>query len=303
MSLPLYKIKEDLLLIYFVDRYMLLYLKILIVFVTTVSFYVFYYLIFPKFRKTLLVFDSNNIIFLSWLFTTVLLSTIVTLKHYAGNNSTLLFKILIQTIVFSIIPTFNFVVKPYLFTVFNKKWRDLNLEKILPNEDKNTRVYTSEVANAFALGIAGFGKIIIVGNELINSMNKINLKGILFHELAHHKYKHVKKVYLLTFIVSFLISSVLVLTQYYFRQYVHISIIVALNGALYGLLIYYSMGFQKKMEFEADKFAASEIGINEYISTLYRLNNIKNGSLEGKSLTHPTLTERVEYLNEINERL
>ena len=281
---------------------MFLYIKILIVLATTIFFYITYYLIFPKIRKKLIVFDSNNIIFLSWLFTTLLLSLIVTIKHYIDNNS-LIFKILIQTIVFSIIPTFNFVIKPYLFSLFNKKSRDLNLEKILINSDENTKVYISEIANAFALGVAGFGKIVIIGNELINSMNKINLKGILFHELAHHKYKHVKKIYLFTFIVSFLISSILILTQHYFRPYVHISIIVTLNGALYGLLMYYSMSFQKKMEYEADKFAADKIGTSEYINTLKKLNDIKNGSLEKKSLTHPTLGERIEHLNKTNEIL
>ncbi len=281
---------------------MSLYLKIIIVFVTTVLFYTFYYLIFPKFRKRLIVFDSNNIVFISWVFTTILLSIIVTIKHYSESD-TLIFKILIQTIVFSIIPTFNFVIKPYLFSFFNKKNRDKSLEKILPKGDKNTRIYISEVTNAFALGVAGYGKIIIIGKELINSMNNINIKGILFHELAHHKFKHVRKIYSLTFIVSFVISSILILTQHYFRPYVHISIIVTLNGALYGLLMYYSMSFQKKMEYNADKFAADNVGTNDYIDTLNTLNQIKNGSLEKKSLTHPTLTERIEHLNKSNEIL
>lgn len=276
---------------------MTLFLKLFITLTITAFFYVGYYFLLPKLRKRKVALDSKKIILLSWLFSTLLISIIVIIKHYINNNS-LIFKIFIQTLMFSIIPTFNFVIKPYFLSFFNKKKRDLSLEKNLYPIDNRIKVYNSEITNAFALGVAGFGKVIVIGDELKKSLDEVSLKGILFHEYAHHKFKHVNKIYSYTFIVSFVISVIIILTQHYFKSHVHMSIIVMLNGALYGLLIYYSLGLQKKMEYEADKYAASKIGNNKYVDTLKTLNKIKNGSLEKKSATHPTLDQRIVKIYE-----
>jgi Zn-dependent protease with chaperone function len=222
---------------------------------------------------------------------------IIVIKHYVDSN-TLLVRITIQTLFFSILPTFGFVIKPYLFSYFHKKQRDLSLEKLLLTVDKKINIFTSEVTNAFALGITGSGKIIILGNELKKYLDEDSLRGILYHEIGHHKNDHLYKMYLYTFIVSFVSSVFITITQHFFRDYVHMSIIVTLNGTFYGVLGYYALIFQKKMEFQADAYAVSIVGSEKYITALKKLNEIKDGQMNKKSTTHPTLSERINHINE-----
>tara|TARA_R110002124_G_scaffold286062_2_gene465811 strand:- start:161 stop:997 length:837 start_codon:yes stop_codon:yes gene_type:complete len=277
---------------------MSIYLQILTVFFITIVLHIFYLIIIPKIRKKKLLFESYNTIFIGWLFSFLLISLIVVFKHYVDND-TMLFNIFIQTFILFVIPTFNFVIKPYLLSIRFSKKRDLNLEKILEKRNRRIKVYSSEITNAFAMGVTGFGKIIIIGNSLKQFLETKNIEGIILHEYAHHKYKHLHRLYLYTFIVSFLVSSILILANHYLREYIHPAMIVGFCGALYGLFIYYITGFQKKMEYEADSYAAKEIGSNLYIQTLKKLNDIKNGSLEKKSITHPLLSERIKNLNGI----
>jgi Zn-dependent protease with chaperone function len=61
------------------------------------------------------------------------------------------------------------------------------------------------------------------------------------------------------------------------------------DGCLAGLL-------QKRLEYQADKFAAESVGRNTYAETLQNLNIATNRGLEKESLSYPTLFNRIRYV-------
>jgi Zn-dependent protease with chaperone function len=48
------------------------------------------------------------------------------------------------------------------------------------------------------------------------------------------------------------------------------------------------------MEYEADTFAAKQVGKEAYISFLLRLDQLTEGMLSRKTTTHPILSDRIK---------
>jgi len=56
--------------------------------------------------------------------------------------------------------------------------------------------------NAYATGIIPFYKIIIIGDNLKEKLNKAQLKAIIYHEIGHHENKHMLKLYFINVVLQ-----------------------------------------------------------------------------------------------------
>ncbi len=276
-----------------------LFIVLLTVNTVITTLHIFWYSYWYFFKRKMLV-DSKHIVLISWLFVCFCCSIISSISYYIDSSS-LIFYIIFQTLMFSVIPTFNFVFKPIFYALLHKGERDDGLENVFKRHGgSSVKVFISKISNAFAMGVTGYGKVIIIGRDLKENLGEDDLKSILFHELGHHKYHHLLKIYFYTLIISFLAAILSVLSEYFFEEYVYEVVLVGLNGFLYGLLMYYSLAFQKRMEYQADLYAVSVVGSKSYENALIRLNEYKNGRLEKKSITHPTLSQRIKNIHENN---
>ncbi|MGY0408045.1 MAG: M48 family metalloprotease, partial [Polaribacter sp.] len=105
----------------------------------------------------------------------------------------------------SIIVSYWFIINPLKYIFRPKKFtRDEALEKEIKLEGYPFKIYFTNIIvnNAFATGILPFYKIIIVGNNLKEKLSKIELKAVIYHEIGHHKNKHILKLFFVNVIVQ-----------------------------------------------------------------------------------------------------
>jgi Zn-dependent protease with chaperone function len=124
------------------------------------------------------------------------------------------------------------------------------------------------------------------------------IHGLLFHEVGHLKKNHLLELYIGTFFccLVYFVSFKLLL------PFINLSSIpglyVGLNGGFLGVLLIVIPGLmQRKMEYEADKFAADHIGADKYISVLQKLDDLTEGGVSRGGINYPTLKQRINFIN------
>ncbi|MDD5320237.1 MAG: M48 family metallopeptidase [Methylococcales bacterium] len=137
--------------------------------------------------------------------------------------------------------------------------------------------------NAYFTGL-GNNKRIVFFDNLINSLEDEELEAVLAHELGHFKCKHVIKMLIATAIMSLIGFGVLgwLIDQDWFYTGLGLAIEQKSNAAALLLFMLVSSTFtffmqpvsayfQRKFEFEADDFAASNAKASKMISGLVKL--------------------------------
>lgn len=75
---------------------------------------------------------------------------------------------------------------------------------------------------------------------------------------------------------------------------------IALQGGVWGgLLVVTSQLVQRKLEYQADLFAAKMVGKRAYAQTLTRLNELTGGGLEKKAINYPSLRKRIQHVQQV----
>jgi Zn-dependent protease with chaperone function len=185
---------------------------------------------------------------------------------------------------------------------------------ILPNQEliddveknigKRVNIYiiNKNIINAFAMGAVPFSEIILIGKVIHSQLNEQELKAILYHEVGHLQLKHLQKMYLVSLVIVcgwFCSHSFLV---HHFEQANAASngLKVALHASFWYALLYVITGFtQRKLEYEADIYAAKRVGKAIFKEMLLKMNEITNGGLTIKSIHYPTLNQRLSNVDTI----
>jgi STE24 endopeptidase len=166
--------------------------------------------------------------------------------------------------------------------------------------------------NAYFTGL-GNNKRIVFFDTLVSSLDEEELEAVLAHELGHFKRKHVIKMLVATSVMSLISLAILgwlINQQWFFSG---LGVEQASNAA--ALLLFMlvspvftffmqpvSAYFQRKFEFEADDFAASNAKATKMISGLVKLYEENANTLTPDPLysafhySHPPAAIRIAHL-------
>jgi len=166
--------------------------------------------------------------------------------------------------------------------------------------------------NAYFTGL-GNNKRIVFFDNLVNSLEEEELEAVLAHELGHFKCKHVIKMLIATSIMSLISLAILgwLINEPWF--YTGLGVERPSNAAALLLFILVSSSFtffmqpisayfQRKFEFEADDFAASNAKASKMISGLVKLYEENANTLTPDPLysafhySHPPAAIRIAHL-------
>lgn len=206
-----------------------------------------------------------------------------------------------------IIPvTYLFVIQP-IYYLFNSKtyYKSNDLTSLVRDykdfKNVNVRIINKDINNAFATGVVPFIKIILIGKTTLTTFSKTDLKCIILHEMGHIKYNHLLKLYIcnVIYISIYLISAFFVFPFFQHSEYRHVLVGIYSGIILGGGLQIVAGLLQKKLEKEADYFAAKMIGRDLYSNMLIKFNEITNGGLEKGAINYPTLKERIQNIEAI----
>ncbi len=215
-------------------------------------------------------------------------------NYFEDFNSILLFSVLLSCSIYA----YWFILDPLMYVILSKKHlRDFEIENQLKKENLNFKVYFTDKinSNAFASGIIPFYKIIIIAKDLRLNLNEAELKAIIYHEIGHHKKRHILIMYILNVIIFtfyFLGNSLMV--DYDFQTQFFKGLSVFLSGAMFGLACYYIPNkILYYLEYQADSFSASENDRESMISALISLDKLTEGKLTKGNINHPSLEKRI----------
>jgi STE24 endopeptidase len=195
--------------------------------------------------------------------------------------------------------TFDFFIRPIIqFYTSSELKQHEGLANVLksrfPAESFKLKVIDKPVLNAYATGVLGFTKYILVGRELMHSLTETSLQAIILHEAGHLKKNHLRTIFLSAFIISCCYGISVFYTYPYFEQLTITPVLIFLHGAGFGFFIIMIPALiQRKCEYEADQFAAAIIGIDTYVEALKELDDLSDGKVAKGGLTHPNLEKRL----------
>lgn len=155
--------------------------------------------------------------------------------------------------------------------------------------------------NAYATGISRLSKGIFIGEKLKELFSEEEIWAIVCHEVGHIRRRHLP---VLCF-VSFLSMGVLILGLQYVHPFIDNSpyegLYVALSASgMYSILFFLIGLVQKKLEYQADHFAALQVGKETYISMLQKLQQTLKRTPTSFSFTHPTFKNRIKNVQKLN---
>ncbi|MDD5267031.1 MAG: M48 family metallopeptidase [Methylococcales bacterium] len=166
--------------------------------------------------------------------------------------------------------------------------------------------------NAYFTGL-GNNKRIVFFDNLVNSLEDEELEAVLAHELGHFKCKHVIKMLIATSIMSLISLAILgwLINEPWFYSGLGVEQPSHAAALLLFLLVSSSFTFfmqpisayfQRKFEFEADDFAASNAKASKMISGLVKLYEENANTLTPDPLysafhySHPPAAIRIAHL-------
>ena len=221
--------------------------------------------------------------------------------NFESFNSDILFYIFLSVTLYG----YWFIINPLQNTLLSKQHqRNLEIENKLKKEGLNFKVFfTDEIStNAIATGIIPFYKIIILANNLKTSLNEKELMAIVYHEIGHHKRKHILIMYFLNviFLTIYLIGRAS-MDNFEFPNKFYEGISVFCSGALFGLVVYYIPNkIMYFLEYDADSFSSKKYNRENIISALKSLDILSEGKLTEGNINHPNLEKRIANLENLN---
>ena len=166
--------------------------------------------------------------------------------------------------------------------------------------------------NAYFTGL-GNNKRIVFFDNLVNSLDDEELEAVLAHELGHFKCKHVIKMLIATSImtlISFAILGWLINEPWFYSglgveqasKAAALLLFMLVSSTFTFFMQPLSAYFQRKFEFEADDFAASNAKASKMISGLVKLYEENANTLTPDPLysafhySHPPAAIRIAHL-------
>ncbi len=203
----------------------------------------------------------------------------------------------------SLAPVCNSIFIPLLALLRRQKNLDEDGKRLTERTQQLTGrrypVYVSQknILNAFASGVLPFSKIIVFGKPLLEKLDSTATNGILCHEVAHLKKHHLLKMLLVNLLWIYITFGGFLLL----RPAVPNEYMVWFVGLYYGLMagggsVMLLGRFQKKLELEADQWAAKIVGTEEMQHALLQLNEVTGNEMETWSWNYPQLSERINAL-------
>jgi len=181
---------------------------------------------------------------------------------------------------------------------------------------KNVRIYEwsttkSKVANAIVCGI--FVKKIFVSDYLIKNLTVEEIKAILAHEVGHLKGFHLW-IRTALIIIAYPIFIPIGYAMESFEEATKINIPIPLGVVLFLLIfilyfVFLGMLFSRMQERQADEYVIkSGIAPEVFISALTKLTVLNDsletmGKFEEKLESHPSLSNRIKYINKFTESM
>lgn len=211
------------------------------------------------------------------------------------------YKIVSFILMASIISSYWFIINPlqYLFRA-KEYFRDNELEDQFKTEGYNYKIFFTDqiTSNAYATGIIPFYKIIIVGKNLKEKLTNTQLKALIYHEIGHHKKKHILKLFFVNTImqtVFFVMFSVIY--NLHLTSIIMEALLIALAGGVGGFIFWVvpnKISFY--FEYHADKYSANHYDRTAIIDSLTKLDEISGGELAKGNYSHPTLEKRLNNI-------
>lgn len=166
--------------------------------------------------------------------------------------------------------------------------------------------------NAYFTGL-GNNKRIVFFDTLVNSLDEEELEAVLAHELGHFKRKHVIKMLAATSVMSLISLAILgwLINQQWFFSGLGVEqpsnaaallLFILVSPVFTFFMQPISAYFQRKFEFEADDFAASNANATKMISGLVKLYEENASTLTPDPLysafhySHPPAAIRIAHL-------
>ncbi len=211
------------------------------------------------------------------------------------------YKIISFILVSSTISAYWFIIEPFKYLLKKKEYyRDTELEKELSIKGYHYKILFTDqiITNAYATGIIPFYKIIIVGNNLKDSLTPSQLKALIFHEIGHHRKKHILKLFFINIILqtAFIIIFSLIYNLHITNTLIELTL-VALTGGMGGFLFWFipnKISFY--FEYYADEYSALNFSRRSLINALIKLDELSEGKLTRGNYSHPKIEKRLNNL-------
>ncbi|EQC46554.1 M48 family metallopeptidase [Bacteriovorax sp. Seq25_V] len=166
--------------------------------------------------------------------------------------------------------------------------------------------------NAYFTGF-GKNKRIVFFDTLINTLDASEVEAVLAHELGHFKRKHILKMMIKAFAMSFIgfyILGALMNTQWFYEMhgvhsnanYMTLILFTLVSGVYTFFITPISAWSSRKYEFEADEFAANNSSAKDLISALVKMYKDNASTLTPDPTysafyhSHPPALIRVKFL-------
>ena len=265
---------------------------------------IFFFILLIQYFITYLFSKEKNISFLKENITSMIIASIIlgTMMYFSSFyfeafNSEILFYILLSSSIYG----YWFILNPILNVMLsNKHQRNLAIEDKLKKDGLNFKVFfTDKISiNAIATGIIPFYKIIILADDLKTNLNEKELMAIIYHEIGHHKRKHILIMYFLNVIfLTFYLIGRASMNIYEFPNKFYEGVSVFFTGALFGFVVYYIPNkIMYFLEYDADSFSAKKYNRENIISALKSLDILSEGKLSEGNINHPNLEKRISNL-------
>ncbi len=144
--------------------------------------------------------------------------------------------------------------------------------------------------NAYVTGFKRFR--VFITENLLNVMDSDEVVGILAHEIAHCKKRHITKT-LLTSVFLVIFGVILLL---YLLQRIDPLGAILLTAVILRVLDKVYLALMRKFEYEADLIGAKMVGVETMISALKKLGEKDIGKLSEIYSDHPSIKNRIKRL-------
>ncbi len=178
--------------------------------------------------------------------------------------------------------------------IFNEKFK--HITKIYFKSPLNVITLKSKVANAYATGILPFSKTIILNTGLNDKLTDDEIISLLYHEMGHHKNNHMLKLFLVN--VSWSLITITFFNYVLYPNRAEIAFFPLLVSVYYGLVVTGGIlviagAFQKRFEYEADKFAVENNKGADLATALLLLYDNSTIPHDQWTLNYPSLNQRL----------
>ncbi|MBN1542293.1 M48 family metalloprotease [candidate division KSB1 bacterium] len=206
----------------------------------------------------------------------------------------------------SLLPLYSYWVTPF-FLVLRKDVR--TAEQSIKNW-VNTKypglnkiyVYNREPVNAFAIGLFGRSRRILIHQKLVDALPQEQVQAILAHEIAHLQNRHLYLSYLIHVAGLLAISSAMrpLYIADFSSEALRLLTIVLTSAGLAGIFFAFLPALvMRRLEIKADRQAAKTVGVETYSAALQALFRLSERADKGGDLYHPPLKKRLAALQNI----